>query len=80
MMRLEKRLLDLEMISDELNYWMTMTGTYVLQSLCLETIDTGEYYLDRIFKDTWTWNFVYENSGKRLRNKMDKMRKERNGE
>ena len=39
-----------------------------------------EYYLDRIFKDTWTWNFVYENSGKRLRNKMDKMRKERNGE
>ena len=39
-----------------------------------------EYYLDRIFDDTWTWNFVYENSGKRLRNKMDKMRKERNGE
>lgn len=39
-----------------------------------------EYYLDRIFDDTWTWNFVYENSGKRLRNKMDKMRKERNDE
>lgn len=39
-----------------------------------------EYYLDRIFNNTWTWNFVYENSGKRLRNKMDKMRKERNGE
>lgn len=39
-----------------------------------------EYYLDRIFNDTWTWNFVYEHSGKRLRNKMDKMRKERNGE
>ena len=38
-----------------------------------------EYYLDRIFNDTWTWNFVYERSGKRLRNKMDKMRKERNG-
>lgn len=40
MMRLEKQLLDLEMISYELNYWMTMTGMYVLQSLCLETIDT----------------------------------------
>ena len=39
-----------------------------------------EYYLDRVFNDTWTWNFMYENSGKRLRNKMDKMRKERNGE
>lgn len=39
-----------------------------------------EYYLDRVFNDTWTWNFIYENSGKRLRNKMDKMRKERNGE
>jgi hypothetical protein len=39
-----------------------------------------EYYLDRIFNNTWTWNFVYENSGKRLQNKMDKMRKERNGE
>lgn len=39
-----------------------------------------EYYLDRIFNDTWTWNFIYENSGKRLRNKMDKMLKERNGE
>lgn len=39
-----------------------------------------EYYLDRIFNDTWTWNFVYENSGKRLRNKMDKMRKERSSE
>ena len=39
-----------------------------------------EYYLDRVFNDTWTWNFIYERSGKRLRNKMDKMRKERNGE
>lgn len=39
-----------------------------------------EYYLDRVYNDTWTWNFIYENSGKRLRNKMDKMRKERNGE
>lgn len=39
-----------------------------------------EYYLDRIFNDTWTWNFIYENSGKRLKNKMDKMRKERNGD
>ena len=39
-----------------------------------------EYYLDRVFDDTWTWNFIYENSGKRLRNKMDKMRKERNGD
>ena len=39
-----------------------------------------EYYLDRVFNDKWTWNFIYENSGKRLRNKMDKMLKERNGE
>jgi len=39
-----------------------------------------EYYLDRVFNDKWTWNFIYENSGKRLRSKMDKMRKERNGE
>lgn len=39
-----------------------------------------EYYLDRVFDDTWTWNFIYENSGKRLRNKMDKMRKERSSE